>query len=84
MNSKGMTVEDCTDLCPKNDRSGTRCVFVSTVEIRTLKGEKRTVEVKRCAYCDTTPCAICDTRTMRVSQKRCTKCGHDLIPRSTK
>lgn len=77
-------VEDCS-LCPTQGRSGARCVFVSVVEAETLdKSHRRRVEIRRCAYCDTTPCATCGTRTMVVNQARCNKCGHDLIPRSKK
>lgn len=79
MNPNKMKVEDC-DLCPKNGRSGTRCVFGYVAS----GANGRKVTIKRCAYCDTTPCAVCRTRTMKVNQSRCGKCGHDLLPRSKK
>lgn len=81
MQPEKMKQIDC-ELCLKHGRKGHKAAFQVEVETLTLRGEKRMTTVTRCAYCDTAQCGVCKTRTMQVNQKRCKKCGHDLIPKA--
>lgn len=83
MQPEKLKTVDCAN-CVREGRTGHNAAFQTTRTVLTLGGRAKSVLVTRCAFCDTSPCAICRTRTLKVNQKRCLKCGHDLLPRASK
>lgn len=76
-----MEREQCNG-CELRTGEPNNTALVSVVKVVGLNRVAREVRVKRCMVCDTAACGVCRERTMIVKQKRCKRCGHNLIPES--